>query len=103
MAAGDVLDELLVDEQDGGSRSSANGHQDGVDYTAAVTFNLHQTLCRGEVTTAVTNGTGEGSDGSQVRLHYVQHLTIDADGNVIRSFDRGSRNAADQPRRAKVE
>ena len=56
---------------------------------AAVRFNLHQTLRRGEVTTAVTNGTGTGSDGSQVRLHDVQHLTIDADGNLIRSFDRG--------------
>ena len=71
------------------TREDATWHQDGVDYTAAVTFNLHQTLRRGEVTTAVTNGTGNGSDGSQVRLHYVQHLMIDADGSLIRSFDRG--------------
>jgi hypothetical protein len=56
-----------------------------VDDTAAVTFNLLQTLRRGEVTTAVTKGSG----GSQVRLHYFQHLTIDADGYLIRSFDRG--------------
>ena len=71
------------------TREDATWHQDGVDYTAEVRFNLQQTLRRGEVTTAVTNGTGTGSDGSQVRLHDVQHLTIDVDGNLIRWFDRG--------------
>ena len=72
------------------SQEVATWQQDGVDYTAVVNFSLDQSTRVGEVITAVTNGVGSGSDGSRVRLHDVIHLTIDAGGNVVRSFDRGA-------------
>jgi uncharacterized lipoprotein NlpE involved in copper resistance len=72
------------------SQEVATWQQDGVDYTADVNFSLSESTRVGDVTTVVTNGVGSGSDGSRVRMHDVIHVTIDADGNVIRTFDRGA-------------
>src|SRR5262245_29724540 len=44
------------------TREVATWEQDGVDYTADVVFNLHDTVHVGDVTTVVTNGVGQGSD-----------------------------------------
>ena len=68
----------------------ATWQQDGVDYTAAVNFSLSESTRVGDITTAVTNGIGSGTDGSRVRMHDVIHVTIDRDGNLVRSFDRGA-------------
>lgn len=72
------------------SRETATWQQNGVSYTAEVIFFVNDLVHRGDTTTFVTNGTGGGSDGSQVRLHDLGHFTFTPDGTPRVAFERGS-------------
>jgi len=63
--------------------------QNGVDYTMRNVFSLEQHTAPGAVLDIVTNGIGYGSDGTRVHGHDVQHVTVNANGDLVVSFDRG--------------
>ena len=72
------------------ANEQATWTQNGVDYTMSTLFSLEQQIAPGAVLNVVTNGVGSGSDGSRVRAHDVQHFTVNAAGDLVVSFDRGS-------------
>jgi hypothetical protein len=72
------------------ARETGTWQQDGVAYTAAVVFNINETIRDGQTTTAITLGHGTGSDGTTVRLHDVIHLAITPARDLAVSFDKGT-------------
>lgn len=85
--------EHITEHDDGRMHISASARgtlawiQDHIHYTARFTTNFSLNLTgQAETITITVHGTGQGDDGSQVRLAETAHATVTRDGRVTVEF-----------------